>query len=108
MSERIRVSIPDRFRRAVEEAARKALELCPDEEGWEVAVAESLDGWEVVVAGPKLDSDDSWQRIAPTSWTRSDGMYYRRQFKGAEKDPVAVGIALEELFRCFERHPVKA
>jgi hypothetical protein len=104
MAYKLRVELRAGDRELVEATIREALERHGQDASWEVVVIEDglrPQSWEAVVAGPRVDAADDWQRMAATApSTPSAQMYYTRRFEGqAEQTPGYIRKAFEELLR---------
>jgi hypothetical protein len=108
MPHKVRVELPEVVRGEIEKAVLAALESCPEDDHWEVALLESvmLPGtWEAVAAGPLVEPGGEWEVLAAAGrWVRKPEALYTRHFEGAlEQHPSYVHQCFHELFRCFER-----
>jgi hypothetical protein len=108
MAHKVRIELPPEIRESIETAVRTALEACPEEDGWDVAILESAavpGQWDAVAAGPRVEPGGAWEMLSATGrWLRKPEALYVRQFEGAmEQHPSYVHQSFHELFRCFER-----
>jgi hypothetical protein len=106
MAHKVRIEVPDGVREAVEKAVWAALEACPEDAAWEVALLQDVMAphqWEAVAAGPKVDPGGEWEVLSAAGrWRRTPETLYTRLFEPGEQDPAFIHQCFSELFRCFE------